>query len=64
LIDIRERQFRASSSESASDTQSNPARSASYECGLPIDTIHASNLPLATKRTRHIPPFGFASSPV
>jgi hypothetical protein len=51
LIDIRERQLRASSSERASDTQSDSARSSSYERGLAIDTIHAPNLPLATKRT-------------
>src|SRR5208283_3428601 len=38
-------------SERASDTQSDSARSSSYERGLAIDTIHAPNLPLATKRT-------------
>jgi hypothetical protein len=51
LIDIRERQLRAGPSEGASDTQSDPARSSGYECGLSIDTLHAPNLPLATKRT-------------
>jgi hypothetical protein len=63
LIDIRERQLRASSSKGASDTQSDPACSSSYECSLPIDTIHLLTSLSQQKDSRHCPPFGFDLEP-